>query len=391
MLYYKNKKYLNINEWVKQINALYGKYGIKVQPRDVHQLFHHYHLTPLKTNSKREISPNGNITWFSESSFNTVRFKEDFMNVLSNIINFGDARGEESLKQNVTPNNKENVTYKNDEDNMEKYSHYLEKQYQTENKKGFKTIILNENSFKKLFENLENEDVFINRIDNKNKKMGLKYNKFQGRNRGNLNSLDMIKTDKMDADNNDTYEVPLKGGIMSYNITSINGTEVMHYFKRHFQKQKTYVKYNEEDYELEMQDFEFREFMKQFVNKVNTVVSNKINEFQTEDNPITNISIFPVPSSSNFNVEMAKRMSFNTICGFKPNIVNQNLLVKNLQKLQKDDDFINKNLDYYNSQYSQSLPSNKTHIDSLNKELNRFKSINKASIAIEHANNCAKA
>ena len=45
---------------------------------------------------------------------------------------------------------------------------------------------------------------------------------------------DYVKTDKMDSLGGDTYEVPLKGGITSYNITSKNGSLVMKYFKHFF-------------------------------------------------------------------------------------------------------------------------------------------------------------
>jgi hypothetical protein len=70
---------------------------------------------------------------------------------------------------------------------------------------------LTESQFNKLF-----EDVYMNNIDTKNKKVGLTYNKNRGvRNKGNLNSFDMLKTDKMDTNDDDTYEVPLKGGIIS--------------------------------------------------------------------------------------------------------------------------------------------------------------------------------
>ena len=34
--------------------------------------------------------------------------------------------------------------------------------------------------------------------------------------------------------------------------------------KRHFDRQKTYTMYNQEEYELEMQDSEFKNFMMQF-------------------------------------------------------------------------------------------------------------------------------
>ena len=57
----------------------------------------------------------------------------------------------------------------------------------------------------------------------------------------------MLKTDKMEKNNGDTYEVPLKGGIMSYNITSIKGVDVMHYFKNYFDKKATKTKINGEE------------------------------------------------------------------------------------------------------------------------------------------------
>lgn len=272
-------------------------------------------------------------------------------------------------------------SYNNDENDMEKYSKELDKQYQFENRK---TIKLTESQFNRLF-----EDVYMNNIDTKNKKVGLTYNKYRGvRNKGNLNSFDMLKTDKMDTNDSDTYEVPLKGGIISYNITSINGTEVMHYFKRHFAKQKTYIKFSEEEYELEMQDNEFRNFMEQFLNKISYVVQTKINEY---GDVINGISILPVPSSSNFNIAMAERIKFNNVCGFKPNVVNKDLLIKNLSKLEIDNEFIDKNNEYYNSRYSPNISQDKTHMDSVNKEYNRFKSINSVIPKIEYANNCANA
>lgn len=135
MLYHNNKKYLNINEWVGVLNKLYSKYDIRVQARDVHQLFHHYGLKPIKTNSKREKSANGTITYFSESSFNTIRYREDFMKVLYNIVTFGDARGKESVIPKQQENISAPISYKNDENNMEKYSKHLEMTYNENIKK----------------------------------------------------------------------------------------------------------------------------------------------------------------------------------------------------------------------------------------------------------------
>ena len=164
MLYHNNKKYLNINEWVGVLNKLYSKYDIRVQARDVHQLFHHYGLKPIKTNSKREKSANGTITYFSESSFNTIRYREDFMKVLYNIVTFGDARGKESVIPKQQENISAPISYKNDENNMEKYSQHLEKEYQIENsiKNMKKKIVISEGAFKRLFENTFDEGFKVN-------------------------------------------------------------------------------------------------------------------------------------------------------------------------------------------------------------------------------------
>ena len=55
------------------------------------------------------------------------------MKVLHNITNFGDARGQESVYTPTVKDKKEQLTYKNDENNMEKHSQNLEKVYQIEN------------------------------------------------------------------------------------------------------------------------------------------------------------------------------------------------------------------------------------------------------------------
>lgn len=163
MLYYKGKKYFNVNEWVGIFNRDYIGQNIHVKARDIHQLFHHYGLKPIKTNGKREVSENGNITWFSESSVNSIRYREDFMRTLYNIVTFGDSRGIESIYQLSVKDDDEyyDSNYEND---MEKCSKYLEKMYQTESTK--KTVIISENAFKRLFENTFDEGVEWNSDDN---------------------------------------------------------------------------------------------------------------------------------------------------------------------------------------------------------------------------------
>lgn len=102
-------------------------------------------------------------------------------------------------------------------------------------------MIINERNIEEMVESairmIINEVVYADnrKRDEKKKTIGLTYmNSQDGRKnaKANANTFDRLNTVKMDSDNADTYEVPLKGGIMSYNITDINGTEIMHYFKK---------------------------------------------------------------------------------------------------------------------------------------------------------------
>lgn len=387
-------EHYNINTVVSIINK---RFNTNLSNRDVHELLQWKKINPIIVPSMPK------VTWYNKDSvinlISQIEYipkkldKKHYLN-LGDVVFKTNTNNHNNNSHNII-NKNDNIydyhtddseyEYKNGENDMEKYSDYLINQkYQFESKKKIK---ITEESYKRLF-----EDVFMTNPDNKRKTIQLKYNKNSGKyNKGNASSLDMIKTDKMDANNSDTYEVPLKGGFVSYNITSINGTEVMHYFKRIFNKQKTYAKiskYGNEEYELEMQDTEFRNFIEQFVIKVNNVVTSQINNFNSED--IDGVSIYPVPSSSNFNLEMAKRMQFNTIAGYKPNVINQNLLKKNLANLKKDEDFISKNSDYYSERYSDNMPKNISHMDYVNKEYNRFSAIVKAQQNIDVANTIAK-
>lgn len=254
-----------------------------------------------------------------------------------------------------------------------------------------------------------NEDVFANAKNDKRKIANLKYNKHDKGdynsdgtlkrtfNKGNLNSLDMLKTDKMDKLDNDTYVVPLKGGIMSYNITSINGTEAMHYFKRSFEQNQaaktTYMKLNGEDYQLEMTKIDFEKFKEQFNAKVDVVAEWKINEFkqQSKDIEFTKVSIYPVPSSSKFNVAMASELSDGgSICGLPCQVIDSSILRKDTSKLQKDDEFIEKNKDYYNSRRMVSTDNEETHLDAINTNINRLNAQSKIVDNIKYINNLSK-
>ena len=68
-----------------------------------------------------------------------------------------------------------------------------------------------------------------------------------------------------------------------------------------------------------------------------------------QDTEFRAISIYPVPSSSNFNIEMAKRLSDIEVFGLPVQVIDPSLLVKDLRNLQVDKEFIEKNKKYYDS------------------------------------------
>lgn len=222
------------------------------------------------------------------------------------------------------------------------------------------------------------EDVYVNSINSRKKQASLTYDKNRSK-KGNLNNQDFLKTDKMNTNDGDTYEVPLKGGIISYNITSIKGNEVMHYFKRKFEKNssRTELSISDENgkkelYELVMADSELNQFVTDFKNKVGAVVKSKLNEFSSENGAKLNtLSIYPVPSSSNFNVEMAKILLHTGFNGMNVQIINTSILRKDTSNLQKDLDFIDKNKDYYSSPYNADV--NYSHQQQMDTDMNKLK------------------
>ena len=260
-----------------------------------------------------------------------------------------------------------------------------------------KTVKISESAYQYYI----NEDVFINGIsNNKNKNIAnLTYKRNNNgsiaRNRGNMTSLDMLKTNLMDNNSGQTtYEVKLKGGITSYNITDINGTEVMHYFKRKFSNEETRIKLGDTEYDLEMQDSEFRNFMAQFLNKVNAVVEYRARQFMENNKGLTfsNIYIYPVPSSSNFNNEMVKRIVKNnhTIDNLPVSAISSSILKKDTSNLEKDTDFIDKNRDYYNSERWQTGGNGGSHMQAVDNDLNRLSRLESVKAEIDKANEFTK-
>lgn len=260
-----------------------------------------------------------------------------------------------------------------------------------------KTVKISESAYQYYI----NEDVFINGISsNKNKNIAnltYKRNNNGGiaRNRGNMTSLDMLKTNLMDNNSGQTtYEVKLKGGITSYNITDINGTEVMHYFKRKFSHEEARIKLGDTEYDLEMQDSEFHNFMVQFLDKVNAVVEYRARQFMESNKGLTfsNIYIYPVPSSSNFNIEMVKRIVKNnhTIDNLPVSAISSSILKKDTSNLEKDTDFIDKNRDYYNSERWQTGGNGGSHMQAVDNDLNRLSRLESVKAEIDKANEFTK-
>lgn len=247
-----------------------------------------------------------------------------------------------------------------------------------------KRIYINEEQLQRL-----NEDVYVSGL--KRKKAKLTYDKRQKadrvRNMGNYNSSDMLNTGKMDQNNADTFIVPLKGGINSYNITSIKGTEVMHYFKNKFSNKTTNINIEvngeKSEYELMMEDSEFKEFLETFCFKVSNVVNHVSKEIASKDKNFKGfkgVSIYPVPSSSRFNTEIAAILQkFNIgISGLPCRKIDTRLFEKDLSDLQKDQDFINKNKEYFNGRYFQNGEDGKTHLDVMNDTIRKFKNVTAA-------------
>lgn len=230
-----------------------------------------------------------------------------------------------------------------------------------------KKIRLTEEQFKQYISYIS-ESVYMNNLNAKKKQINLAYNKNgDSRSPGNIAPMDKLKTNKMDNGlGNDTYEVPLKGGVMSYNITSIQGEVVMHYFKNFFKNKKTEEEFQGEKYEIIMQNEEFRNFMNNFKTKVNNVINYRIGEIK-KANPkeeIVGVSIYPVPSSSNFNTEMAKIMATLNLCSLPAQVINQDLLKKDLRNLSRDEEFIEKNKEFFNGKKSNRLAGSvSSHID----------------------------
>lgn len=230
-----------------------------------------------------------------------------------------------------------------------------------------------------------NEVVYADKgkINDKKKTIGISYDKGSNRANNNANPLDKLGTDEMDKENANTIEVPLKCGLMSYNITDIKGTEIMHYFKKKWAREQNVsidVKYKDgskEAYQLEMDNNDERNFINRFVHKVELVIKAWMGKNKRDDIIYSDISILPVDSTSNFNKKfVTEELSKMTIYGLECHVVNPNMIIKDVKNLERDEDFISKNKKFYNSDYAIGKPEMGTVNQRVNDIISRNKALN---------------
>lgn len=245
-----------------------------------------------------------------------------------------------------------------------------------------------------------NEVVYADadKINTKNKTLGLTYYK-GNRAKHNLNSFDRLDTEEMDKDNANTIEIPLKGGIISYNITDIKGVDVMHYFKKKWANRERVtmdVKSQTGDtdsYELQMDNNNEREFLNRFIKKVEFVINAWIQKQKHKQKEInfSQISILPIKSSSNFNKKFVKEeLTKLNINGLPCQMVDPNILIKNFTQVKRDEDFIQKNNEFYQSNFVLNDPKQGTVIQNVDNIINRNKATKVIDDNITEINNISK-
>lgn len=332
-MWYNKKEYYNINKWVGIFNRDYQNKGIKVNSHDLHQLFGYYKIPKLT-------SKNNNIIYYPVNLVNQVRtMKEDFMYVLTNIVNYGVSSGEEyynPYKEQVISE----PSYKNNENDMEKYSNNLIDKYQFENKK---TVKLTESQYRRLFENFNDE--------------GFRTSKF-GQFMFEPN-IDRKADTRIFNDNSKELKVRKvllpKSNVMSYNLYQINSMEVNRALKHKEKLDKTplnwfsdYADYNDTNYSKSIVHFINRSclYMKRIIgnspvdyitypqssSEFNSLITNKLLSMYPNSQGIKLIPQMLVKNVRGIfvNVEIAKQIGLTNDEIYK--------LMNRVDKWKKDED-----------------------------------------------------
>ena len=244
-----------------------------------------------------------------------------------------------------------------------------------------------------------NENVFMSKdkVNLKNKTIGLEYNN-DGKNKNAITGSDSLKTDKMHQNNGDTYEVTLKDGTICYNITSIKGTEVMHFFKKVWaEKKKDGAQYDVDmngekiKMNLTMEEDKVLKFLQQFCKKIGYVVNYVKNSKFPKDVEFTGISLYPIPSSSKFNDLMCNELiKYNLpINGMQLQKIDSSIIEKDLSNIQRDEDFIEKNKDFFDGKYSSNAEDGTVN-SQINGAINKFDTRHIIAPLIEEINQIVK-
>lgn len=243
-----------------------------------------------------------------------------------------------------------------------------------------------------------NEVVYADKdkIDTKKKTIGLTYTKGNRAN-NNANANDKLGTEDMDQDNANTIEVPLKGGLISYNITDIKGVEVMHYFKKKWaQRQRVTMNVTDQDgnkdaYDLQMDNSEERRFIDRFVQKVEYVIKAWIRKNKKDEVPFSKISILPVNSTSRFNqIFVKEELARLNINGLSCDVIDPDLIIKDLKNIQRDEEFIAKNKNFYDGDYAMGKPEMGTVSQRVDDVIIKNKELQKVNEYIQQINEEAR-
>lgn len=243
-----------------------------------------------------------------------------------------------------------------------------------------------------------NEVVFADKgkIDTKKKTIGLTYTKGNRAN-NNANANDKLGTEEMDQNNANTIEIPLKGGLISYNITDIKGVDIMHYFKKKWaQRQRATMDVvdnegNKDTYDLQMDNSEERRFIDRFVEKVEFVIKAWLRKNKKEDLPVSKIAILPVHSTSRFNQTFVKyELTKLNINGLPCEMIDPDLIIKDLKDIQRDEEFISRNKKFYNGDYAMGKPEMGTVSQQVDDAIIKNRELQKVNEYIEQINEEAR-
>lgn len=243
-----------------------------------------------------------------------------------------------------------------------------------------------------------NEVVFADKskIDTKKKTIGLTYTRGNRAN-NNANTSDKLGTEEMDQNNANTIEIPLKGGLISYNITDIKGVDVMHYFKKKWaQRQRATMDVidnegNKDTYDLHMDNCEERRFIDRFVEKVEYVIKAWLRKNKKEDLQVSKIAILPVHSTSRFNQTFVKyELTKLNINGLPCEMIDPDLIIKDLKDVQRDEEFISNNKNFYDGDYAMGKPEMGTVSQHVDDAIIKNRELQKVNEYIEQINEEAR-